>query len=104
MKIAEFSTHNVLEESHNKHGDNIMWLKSKVVGLEDCSRGNIITFRGIPDIILQNELKKYLHKLLKMLISMTTPWDPIVDLAHCFPKPYFLVENVCRDILARTNF
>lgn len=59
-KMGEFaSIFNYLIDSHNSHEDDITWMKSKIIDLEDRSRRNNIQIRVISESIKQPDFLAY---------------------------------------------
>lgn len=50
--------HNELLDAHDHHTDEIQSINLKLADLEDRSIRNNIKFRGIPESVLPNDLKK----------------------------------------------
>lgn len=69
--MSEFNTEtqmSAFQEAHNDVVDSvtsqkaeIMWLKSKVADLEDRSCCNNLKFRGIPELVLPQDLAWFIQ-------------------------------------------
>lgn len=95
--------HHVLLDAHDHHQDEIQTNVLKLADLEDRSRRNNIKFRGIPESVSFNELKKYLQQLFATLLPNLSPHDLLIDRAHRIAKPNPLPAETPRAVLARIN-
>lgn len=95
---------NILVDAHGAHNDEILWLKDKIVDLEDSCRRNNLKIRGSPKMVFESQLLKYVHDLLTSLAPRFSALELTVDRVHRVPKPSFLAAKVSRNVLLRLNF
>lgn len=96
--------HNELIDAHDALLDEMRTMKIKMADLEDRSRRNNITFRGIAESVPAAELRSYLQKMIAELLPDVQGQDLTIDRVHRLPKPSFLPERIPRDVIAKIHF
>lgn len=99
---AATTAHNTTVDIQDEHSEAIHQLRLKVADLEDCSRGNNIKIKGVPEAKTPAEIVPY-QFFCKMLPTRTKQ-DLLKDRAHRIHKSQHLPGSLPRDILARINF
>lgn len=104
-KMGEISeTFNSMVDAHNEHEDDIVWLKSKVADLEDCSRRNNVKIRGIAELVKTSELTAFLTNIIKEALPDLPLEERIIDRIHRLQKPRHIPEKLPRDTIARIHY
>lgn len=102
--MGEFaSTFNDLVDAHNDRDDEMMQMKIKLADLEDRSRRNNITFRGIPETVKPPDLKKYLD-VMKVVLPDAPLEDLLIDRIHRLPKSKHIAFHLPRDTIVSIHF
>lgn len=97
-------TVNYLVDAYEEQKVDSMWIKAKLVDLEDRSRYNNIKIRSIPEFIPSAELCKYASTMVFALLPELSTVELTVDRIHRIPKPHHLEEAIPRDVLLRIHF
>ncbi|XP_018422357.1 PREDICTED: vomeronasal type-2 receptor 26-like [Nanorana parkeri] len=101
-KMGEFAAAiNMIIDSHTHLSDEVHWLKSKMADLDDRSHRNNVKIRGIPESVLQQDLRALVSTMFKEILLDLSDADLTIDR---IPKPLFLQEKVPRDVLMRIHF
>lgn len=88
----------------DEHAEGLQNLSLKVADLEDCTRCNIITFRGVPETVNTSEIVPYLQQLICKLLSLRKYQDMLLDRAHRIQKLKHLPASIPKDTLACVHF
>lgn len=70
---------NTLVDAHGVHNDEILWLKDKIVNLEERSRRNNIKIMGIPKMVSASQLPQYVYDLFTSLAPSLSAPELTVD-------------------------
>lgn len=63
-KMGEYVTSfNTLVDAHEAQKEDLTWIKNKLADLEDRSRCNNLTIRGIPEMVSVSQLPHYVQDL-----------------------------------------
>lgn len=102
--MGEFaSTINDLIDAHDTK-EEMDKIKAKIADMEDRSRRNNVTIRGIPESILQHDLCQYVTQLFNTIMPDLSDLDLTADRIHRLPKPSYLSDNIPRDVIIRLHF
>lgn len=104
-KMGEFATTiNDLVDANDNNADELDALKAKLADIEDRSRRNNFKIRGIPESVLQSDLRTYTAQLFQAILPDLTELDITMDRIHRLPKPSHLPDNIPRDVILRLHF
>lgn len=81
-----------------------MWIKIKLVDLEDRSRRNNLRISGIPESVQSSQLPHFVCNLFAAVILSLSTADHTIDRVHRVPKLSFLPEEVPRDVILQVHF
>lgn len=98
------TTINDLVEAHEENIAERHWLKAKIANLEDRSRRNNLTIRGIPESVQSSELHKFAQDIFLAILPGASPLELTIDRIHRVPKPPFLPPQIPCDVLLRVHF
>lgn len=84
--------------------EEVTWLKNKLADVEDRSGRNNIKIRGIPESVLQNDLRQYVQDVISDILPDLSYLDITIDRIHRLSKPAFLPEKVLRDVILRIYY
>lgn len=99
-KIKEFATSfNEPAGSNTEKGDNVAWLKAKVANVEGGSRRNKMKVRGIPKIVLADQLPTYIQQMFQSILPNMSNEELLVDRVHHLPRPSHLPDTILRDVI-----
>lgn len=87
-------------ESDEDETDSI---KVKMADMEDRARRNNIKIWGIPESVLQEDLRNYVSQLFTTVLPELSALDFTVDRIR-LPKPTYLPGSVPRDAILRLYF
>lgn len=87
-KMGELATTiNNLIAAHDTKEDEMKKINAKIDDIEDRSRRNNLKIRGVPELIKQSDLRKYVTHLFTSILPELTELDIMVDRIHHLPKP-----------------
>ncbi|XP_073453695.1 uncharacterized protein [Aquarana catesbeiana] len=104
-KMGKFATTiNALVDANESNEDDIDSIKAKMADMEDRARKNNVKICGIPESVLQQDLRNYVSQLFTTVLPEMSAIDFTVDRIHRLPKPTHLPVSVPRDVILRLHF
>lgn len=85
-------------DAHLAHAEKIVWFKSKVADLENCSRCNNLKIRGVLESLQPSQCPHYARDLFQAVLPSLTSADLMINRIHRIPKPSFLPDEVPWDV------
>ncbi|CAH2224248.1 Hypothetical predicted protein [Pelobates cultripes] len=113
-KVKEFCVaHNEVADRLQQLEDDHAALKHKIADIEDRMTRNNIRFRGMADLVCNEELPKFLLALCKALVPHLEDQALVphledhawaFDHVHCLPRPQRFTADTPRDTKARFHY
>lgn len=91
--------HSHTTDAHNDQDDELEKLKAKVAHIVDRSRWNNVKLRGVPESVQNTQLNQYACDLICMALPSIIASEIVIYRIHCLPKPFYLPDNIPRDII-----
>lgn len=104
-KIEECTnTANHLTDAYEESREDNLWIKAKLVDLQDCLLRNNVKWRGFSGSVHPHELQGYACDMISTLLPDFSPVVLTIDRIHHIPKPQHLADSVPRDVLMLIHF